>query len=86
MKNKIEYEIRMVDAWADGDSWVYNNSYSYGTYRTGAKDGKRAFLNALHRAGFFFQRGVWRVEFDGDVYELVHRSDGKPVFSAIPTA
>lgn len=86
MKTKTEYEIRQIDAWREEDgSWTWNTSYSLGCYEAIGADHKRSFLRALHRLGIMCKRGACRVDFDGDVYELVERTSGMPMFAAIPT-
>ena len=85
MKSKTEYEIRQIDAIREDDGWMWNTSYSLGCYEAIGADHKRSFLRALHRLGIVCKRGACRVEYDGDVYELVERSTGMPMFAAIPT-
>lgn len=85
MKTKTEYEIRQIDALHDGEGWYWNTSYKLGEYTAIGDDHKRSFLRALHRLGIMCKRGACRVEFDGDVYELVEQKTGMPMFAAIPT-
>ena len=83
---KIGFEIRQIDAWNDGDGWTYNASFHIGVFTIKANDEKRAFLNALHRHGVVCKRGFCRVDFDGEIYELVNRKTGEPLYAAIPIA
>jgi len=85
MRTKTEYEIRQIDAMRDETGWYWNTSYSLGCYEAIGADHKRSFLRALHRLGIMCKRGACRVEFDGDVYELVEQKTGMPMFAAIPT-
>lgn len=82
---KVTYEIRQIDAWMYDDSWTYNETWHLGTFKT-AGDPARAFRRALARMGVTFHRGRTVTEYDGDVYEIVDRATGEPLFCAIPTA
>lgn len=77
------YEIRQVDALMYDDAWTWNTSYYLGTFTT-AGDPARAFRRALARLGITFYRGRTVTEYDGDVYEIVDRATGQPLFAAIP--
>lgn len=86
------YEIRQVDAWAEYDdpddpdeipAWTYNETWNLGTFTT-TGDPARAFRRALARLGITFHRGRTRTEYDGDVYEIVDRATGEPLFAAVP--
>lgn len=79
-----EFELREIDAWAYDDGWSYNTTYRLGTFTTCAQDKARAFRRALARLGIRFYRGKTRTEFDGDVYEIVNRKTGEPLFCAVP--
>ena len=80
----MRYEIRQVDAvWYD-DGWMWNESWELGHFTTNAKDEGRAFRSALRRLGIRFLRGRTVTEYDGDVYEVVDRKTGEPLFAAIP--
>lgn len=82
---KYKYELRQVEAWRDGESWSYNNSFHIADYAVSeSADGKRAFLRAMHKNGFVCKRGMTRVETDGSMFELVNRKDGEPLMAAIP--
>ena len=77
------YEVRQVDAWNDGEGWTYNESWHLGTFTT-TGDPARAFRRALANLGIVFYRGRTVTEYDGDVYEIVDRATGEPLFCAIP--
>ena len=80
-----KYEIREIDAMHDGESWYWNTSYFYGIMNTRAKNVKRAFTAYLRREhGIVFLRNRTRIEYDGDVYEILDRKTGEPLFAAIP--
>lgn len=88
------YEVRKIDALAEyGDhedpeeepTWIWNTSYNLGEFTT-AGDVPRAFRRALDKLGVSFYRGKTRTEYDGDVYEIVDRATGEPLFAAIPQA
>lgn len=77
------YQIRQVDALAYDDSWTYNETWYLGTFTTSG-DVPRAFRRALADLGITFYKGRTRTEYDGDVYEIVDRTTGQPLFAAIP--
>ena len=81
---KYKYELRQIDAWADCDGWIYNQTWKLAEYETAAKDHKTAFLRALHKIGVSCKRGKCRVETDGSIYELVDRKTLEPLFCAVP--
>lgn len=85
MKNEtpITFEVREIDAWAYDDGWTWNTSYRLGEFTT-AGDVPRAFRRALGKLGVSFYRGKTRTEYDGDVYEIIDRKTGAPLFAAIP--
>lgn len=85
-KKKYTFEIRQLDAWYEGENfgWTVNDSYNLGTFKTSAKDEKRAFLYALHKKGIVCYRGKCVVFYDGYAYELQNRKTGEPLFTAIP--
>ena len=78
------YEVREIDAWMYDDSWTWNTSFIVGTFTTAAQDTARAFRHYLKTQGVTFRRGTTRTEFDGDVYEIVDRKTGAPLYAAIP--
>ena len=78
------YEIRQVDAWHDGEGWYYNETWKLGSFITAAADVPRAFRRALATMGIKCQPHATRTEYDGDVYEIVYRKTGAPLFCAIP--
>ncbi len=77
------YEIRQINAIAYDDGWSYNSTYHISTFTTTGNPA-RAFRRALARFGIAFYRGRTRTEYDGDVYEIVDRATGEPLFCAIP--
>ena len=81
---KAKFEIREIDAYAYDDGWIWNTSYQIGTFETSAKDERRAFTRALAAKGIRFLRGKTRIAFDGDLYEIVEKATGAPLFAAIP--
>lgn len=78
------YEVREIDAWMYDDSWTWNTSFIVGTFTTAAQDTARAFRHYLKTQGVTFRRGTTRTEYDGDVYEIVDRKTGEPLYAAIP--
>lgn len=82
----MKYEIRQIDAWNDGEGWFYNETWKIGEYETNAQNEKKAFSNALRKHNIFPKRGCCRIDFDGDIYELVNRKDGCPLFCSVPLA
>lgn len=85
MNMKTRYEIREIDAWLEDERmYSWNASYHISEYETNAKNGKRAFLNALKKHGITCKRGTCYVDFDGDIYELRRRDTHEPYYAAIP--
>ena len=80
----MKFEIRQIDAWFDGESWMYNDSFRIGEFSTQAKNVKRSFCRALHGLGIVFYRGHVVVVDDGDWLEVQNRKSGEPLFVAIP--
>lgn len=78
------YEVREIDAWMHDDCWAWNTSFIVGTFSTAAQDTARAFRHYLKTQGVTFKRGTTRTEFDGDVYEIVDRKTGQPLYAAVP--
>lgn len=79
---KTKYKIKQVDAWAECESWTYNNTFVIGEFSTSAKNVKRVFLNNLHNLGIVCKRGKTVVYDNGDYLELCERKTGKPLFCA----
>lgn len=81
---KYEYEIREIDAWSYEDGWTWNSSYVVGKIATSG-DPKRAMMNLLRKKyGIVCKRGMNRIEYQGDIYELQNRKTGEPDYAAIP--
>lgn len=78
------YEVREIDAWLYDDCWTWNTSFIVGTFSTAAQDTARALYRYLKKQGVTFSRGTTRTEFDGDVYEIVDRKTGQPLYAAVP--
>lgn len=79
------YEVHQVDALMQDDcTWYYNNTWRMFEYTTAAADRAKAFRNALARFGISFIKGRTRTESDGDVFEIVDRETGEPLFCAYP--
>lgn len=78
------YEVREIDAWMYDDSWTWNTSYLVGTFATYSQDVPRAFRHYLKTQGVTFRRGTTRTEYDRDVWEIVDRKTGAPIYAAIP--
>lgn len=77
------YEVHQVSAMMqDDESWYYNETWKMFEYTTTAADRARAFRRALARFGISFIKGRTRTEYDGDVYEIVDRKTGEPLFCA----
>lgn len=84
--NATAYEIRQIDAYIYDDEWTYNATYRLWDFTTASADVPRAFRRALANLGITFFKGRTRTEYDGDVYEIVDRKTGEPLFAAIPQA
>lgn len=83
----MKFEVREIDAWMDVDGWCWNTSWRLGDFETRAKNEKRAFCDYLRKTrGIVFKKNRTRILFDGDVYEIVDRKTGEPLFAAIPAA
>lgn len=78
------FEIRQIDAWSDGEGWIYNTTYNLGEFTTVSADIPRAFRAALNRLGVTFAKGRTTTVYDGDVYEIIDRATREPLFVAIP--
>ena len=78
------YEVRQVDAYLYDDCWTYNTTYRIGTFATFAEDIPRAIRYYLKSQGIAFAKGRTRTKYDGDVYEIIDRRTGEPLFVAIP--
>ena len=85
MRAGDRYDIRQVDALMYEDEWVYNQTIHIGTFTTAAKDTARAFRRALRKMGIsFIHPHQTTTVYDGDVYEVIDRKTGEPLFCAIP--
>ena len=84
-KQKYDYEIREIDAWADGDDgcWNYNASFKIGTISTSGDPG-RAMMRMLNKKGVVCKRGACYIDYDGSIYELRRRGTHEPYYAAIP--
>lgn len=78
------YEVRQVDAYLYDDCWTYNTTYRIGAFATFAEDIPRAIRYYLKSQGIELTPHVTRTEYDGDVWEIVDRKTGEPLFCAIP--
>ena len=79
------YEVRQVDAWRDGDGWVYNETWPVSKIRIRAKSNERRALQyQLRKLGIVSIPGRTVFEWDGSVWELVARKTGQPLFCIIP--
>lgn len=83
-RRAITFEIRQIDAWNDGDGWIYNDSFTLGSFTTTAQNERRAFYRALARLGIRFYRGRVRAVDDGCIIEIIDRKTAEPLFVAIP--
>ena len=82
---KLKWELRYIDAWADGEGgWDWNASYKVCDFTTRGKHLKRAFARNLRAQGVEPKRGVFRIDYDGTMMELCVRRDGQPVYAALP--
>ena len=84
-KQKLSYDVRQIEAWADPESgWTWNSSFHIGTMRTAA-DPRRALPDYLRRHyGLKFKRNRTRIAYDGDIYEIQDRKTKEPLYAAIP--
>lgn len=79
------FEVREIDALAYDDGWVWNTSYSLGSFCTYSDDIPRALRRYLKQHhGITFYKGRTVTEYDGDVYEICDRATHEPLFAAIP--
>ena len=80
------WELREVDAWADGEGgWTWNDSFVFKRFRSDADDLKRLFLRVLADVhGRPLPRAVFRVDdSDWDILEVQRRRDGCPVYAMV---
>lgn len=84
MNNKIEFEIRQIEAWNYDGDWTFNDSWHICNFETKAMDIKRAFIRVLNSKGISFKLNRTLIEYDGDCYTVVDRKSKEPLFIAIP--
>ena len=80
------WELREIDAWADGDGgWTWNDTFLLKRFRSDADDLKGLFLRVLADVnGKPLPRGVFRVDdSDWNILEAQRRKDGCPVWAMI---
>lgn len=83
MKKYIRFEVRSVDAYDDGNGWIWNSSIHVGSFRVeDCRDECKAFSRWLYRNGVK-QRGLSIVS-DCDIIELQDAATGEPLAAAIP--
>lgn len=83
----LEYEIRQIDAWQDGDCWIWNTSWHITDVSVPAnvKDFERALLYRMRKAGIISRPGRTKlVNIDGSLYELQDRKTDEPLIAFIP--
>lgn len=84
-KNSTVYEVREVDAWADGDQgWTYNASYNIGSFASASDNISRAARKFLANNGIRFVKGKTKTYYDGSIYEIISRKDYQPLYAIIP--
>jgi hypothetical protein len=87
MEKRLEYELREIDAWQDGDCWVWNTSHHIADVSIPAtvKDLERALLYRMRKAGIVSRHGRTKlVNVDGCLYELQDRKTEEPLIAFIP--
>lgn len=76
------YILRQIDAWFDGESWVYNQSFDLIEFYSSAQNEKALLLRKLKKLGITFKRGTVRVE--DDLFPVVvERKTGRPLFELV---
>ena len=78
------WELREVDAWADGEGgWTWNDSSVLKRFRSDADDLKGLFLRVLADVrGHPLPKGVFRVDdSDWNILEIRQRKTGMPVWA-----
>ena len=76
------YCLRQIDAWYDGEGWIYNQTFDLVEFYSSARDEKALLLRKLHKLGIKFRRGTVRVE--DDLFPvLVERKTGRPLFELV---
>ena len=85
---KYKYEVRQVEAWADGDDgWSWNQSWHMGYFYTRCETRKgiaRAFAKYLKvRHKITFKRNRTLIEGNFDLLEIIDRKTHEPLFAAI---
>ena len=83
----LEYEVRQIDAWQDGDCWVWNTSWHITTVSIPAtvKNLEGALLYRMRKAGIVSRPGRTKlVSIDGCMYELQNRRTEEPLIAFIP--
>lgn len=85
MIQKMSFDVRGISAWRDFEgSWTWNSSYHVGTFTTSAKDERRAFRSWLAARGIRFTAHKTECIDDGEILTICARSDGEPLYAAIP--
>ena len=83
-RKAYRFEVRQIEAWYTPDGWEYNTTYRMGTFKTRAKDERKAFTGHLARKfGIVFRKNKTRIEFDGDNYTIIDRKTKEPLFDAL---
>jgi hypothetical protein len=79
---KTRWIIQQIDAWRDGDNWIWNNAFNIGVFYSDAKDMKTAFREKLRNMGVSFALPT-EVLYDGSIYELIIKQTGEPMFALV---
>lgn len=83
------YEVRQVEAWADGEegTWTWNQSWHLGDFytrretRAGIARAFTKYLKTKHKITFKVNRTL--IEGQYDLLEIVDRKTKEPLFAAI---
>lgn len=72
-----------MDAIMYDDGWMYNDSWELGTFRTEAKNVKKAYTRFLRKNGITFKKNRTIIEEDSYGMEILDRKTKAPLFCAV---
>lgn len=85
--NNQIFLVRQVESWLYDECWTYNNVWNIGRFSTKAtktETEKKALTRFLKKNGIVFKKNKTRIEFDGDIYQIVDRKTKEILFDCIP--
>ena len=81
----MRYEIRQVDALGnEKEGFEYNETWKICEFTFNGSNERRAFTRELKKQGIVFKPNKTRIQYYGDIYEIIDRREKRPLFSMIP--